>query len=171
MTLWLDQDGVLADFNRHYKYLFNNEPTRWPEPETVDWKLIESKPTFYRDIPVMSDAHSLYEYCVLFCIQHRITGPAILTGLPSSIDACSNQKVDWRNAHFPHAPIQCCAAKDKFRFCQPGDILVDDYLRYRVAWEDAGGVFVHHTSAAQSIAELGELASWGIIGELSSLRG
>jgi hypothetical protein len=39
----------------------------------------------------------------------------------------------------------------------PGDILVDDYLKYRHLWEEAGGVFVHHTSARHTIRQLAEL--------------
>lgn len=37
---------------------------------------------------------------------------------------------------------------------KPGDVLVDDNLKYRELWETAGGVFIHHTSAEQTIAEL-----------------
>jgi hypothetical protein len=38
-----------------------------------------------------------------------------------------------------------------------GDVLVDDYLRYRDLWEKAGGIFVHHVSAAESIRQLAAL--------------
>jgi hypothetical protein len=36
----------------------------------------------------------------------------------------------------------------------PGDVLVDDYLRYRELWENAGGIFIHHVSAKESIRQL-----------------
>ena len=36
----------------------------------------------------------------------------------------------------------------------PGDALVDDWDRYRGLWEEAGGLFIHHTSARASIAAL-----------------
>ena len=35
---------------------------------------------------------------------------------------------------------------------QPGDILIDDWPKYKHLWEEAGGIFILHTSAAQSIA-------------------
>jgi hypothetical protein len=47
-------------------------------------------------------------------------------------------------------------ARDKRNHCSPGDILVDDQLRHRERWEEAGGVFVHHKSAADTIAQLRE---------------
>ena len=33
-------------------------------------------------------------------------------------------------------------------------ILVDDRSQHRKLWEEAGGLFIHHTSAATSIAAL-----------------
>jgi hypothetical protein len=39
----------------------------------------------------------------------------------------------------------------------PGDVLVDDYLRYRELWVKAGGIFIQHLSAAESIRQLAEL--------------
>jgi hypothetical protein len=31
---------------------------------------------------------------------------------------------------------------------------VDDYLKYRSRWEEAGGIFIHHTSALSTLAAL-----------------
>jgi hypothetical protein len=36
----------------------------------------------------------------------------------------------------------------------PGDVLVDDLSRYRALWEEAGGVFVHHRNAKDTLDEL-----------------
>ena len=38
-----------------------------------------------------------------------------------------------------------------------GDVLVDDFTKYQEIWERAGGIFVHHISAGQSIQRLREL--------------
>ncbi len=45
-------------------------------------------------------------------------------------------------------------ARDKRLHMTTGDILVDDTLKHRHLWEDAGGIFIHHTSAAETLAEL-----------------
>jgi hypothetical protein len=47
-----------------------------------------------------------------------------------------------------------CRSQDKARFCKPGDVLIDDWSRYRDKWEAAGGVFIHHASVTQSLAAL-----------------
>jgi hypothetical protein len=45
-------------------------------------------------------------------------------------------------------------ARDKYRYMDPGDVLVDDREDHRAKWEDAGGVFIHHKNARTSLAEL-----------------
>jgi len=37
---------------------------------------------------------------------------------------------------------------------KPGDIIIDDYLKYRHLWVEAGGIFIHHISAVESLAAL-----------------
>jgi hypothetical protein len=44
----------------------------------------------------------------------------------------------------------------------PGDILVDDYLKYRHLWEEAGGVFIHHTSASNTLRQLAALGFFSL---------
>jgi hypothetical protein len=41
----------------------------------------------------------------------------------------------------------------------PGDVLVDDRATHHAAWEDAGGVFVHHKSARESLQALSKIYS------------
>jgi hypothetical protein len=45
-------------------------------------------------------------------------------------------------------------ARDKRDHAKEGDVLVDDQLRHRALWEEAGGIFIHHKSARESIEEL-----------------
>ena len=48
-------------------------------------------------------------------------------------------------------------AAQKRRYCEPGDVLVDDSLKYRHLWEEAGGLFIHHRNAQQTLKELERL--------------
>ena len=47
-------------------------------------------------------------------------------------------------------------ARDKRNHAREHDVLVDDQDKHRHLWEEVGGIFIHHKSARQSIAELGE---------------
>ena len=85
--------------------------------------------------------------------RSTISIPTILTGLPLGTWAAP-QKVAWAERHFPGTPIITCMARDKVRYMTPGDVLVDDREDHRDKWEDAGGLFVHHRNAVQSLDEL-----------------
>ena len=39
----------------------------------------------------------------------------------------------------------------------PGDVLVDDRLNHRDLWEHAGGIFVHHKNAEQTLRLLAKI--------------
>jgi hypothetical protein len=60
----------------------------------------------------------------------------------------------WAAQHFPGVRMITCMARDKRNHAKEGDVLVDDNDKFRHLWEAAGGIFVHHKSAAQSIEEL-----------------
>lgn len=143
----IDMDGVVADFDTHYFNLFGYRPTRWPLPDSTDWKLVNSVPDFFATIPMMPDAPELLA---------GIGQPfQILTGTPREVDVCRNQKRDWIPAHIvPAPPVVCCPAREKWTHGGPGDVLIDDFLKYADLWRAMGGHFIHHTSAAESLRQL-----------------
>ena len=148
MQLYLDCDGVLADFDRAATELLRMPPRQFEKrhgpPEF--WKRIARHPDFYGSLPLMPDATILFE-----AVRHL--DPIILTGLPRG-DWAAPQKVRWAAEHFPGTRIITCLAADKRRHARNGDILVDDTLKYRDLWTGAGGIFVHHRDAQTTIEEL-----------------
>jgi hypothetical protein len=151
-TLFLDCDGVLADFDSHALSIFGI-PSREFENlfgTSTFWRVLqEYQAGFYRTMPRMPDALVLFE-----AVEHL--KPIILTGCPLGGWA-EPQKMEWAAEHFPGTKMITCMSAEKRSHMKPGDILVDDYLKYRHLWEEAGGVFVHHTSADSSIAALYDL--------------
>lgn len=57
----------------------------------------------------------------------------------------------------PHVPVIVCLARDKGKYGGANAVLVDDMEKNAPGWRSAGGVFVRHTAAAASIAELRRL--------------
>lgn len=146
--IWVDMDGVAADFDAHHEALFGYKPTRWPQKDTANWDGIRNTPHFYATMPMMPDALELLDGI-------RPRPFKMLTGVPQSVDTASNDKVDWVRAKIASQPETiCCRSRDKYLFCRPGDVLIDDYLKYRDRWIDAGGIFIHHTSARSSLQQL-----------------
>jgi hypothetical protein len=149
--LFLDCDGVLADFDEGARRLFAMDAARFEAERgrREFWRRIASAPNFYGTLPEMPDARRLFE-----AVEHL--EPTILTGLPIG-NWAAPQKVEWAAGHFPGVPIITCMARDKAKHMNPGDVLVDDRENHRAAYEAAGVVFVHHRSAEDSIAKLAEI--------------
>lgn len=151
MQLHLDCDGVLADFDRGATELLGVPPRVFEKRRgpPAFWREIPRHPDFYCPLPLMPDAMILFEG-----VRHL--DPIILTGLPRGKWAAP-QKVRRAAEHFPGTRILTVTAVDKRNHCRSGDILVDDQLKHAHLWQDAGGTFVHHRSAEQTLAELSAL--------------
>lgn len=149
--IWLDCDGVLADFDKGFYQKFGISSEEYEEQHGAKdfWFKIKNSLNFFGTLPLMPDAMQLYKAVE----QLR---PIILTGCPFG-NWAEHQKFGWRDKHFPGVPMVTCLSRNKKSFCKPGDILIDDLTKYQHLWEDAGGKFILHTSAASSISSLQEL--------------
>lgn len=144
--VYVDMDGVLADFDAHHRTLFGRSRTRH-----TGWSHIY--PGFFQTMPPMQDAPLLWN-----SIRHL--GPMILTGCPRSVNAAANEKIEWARAQEfigPDVAVICTRAKKKAQFCRPGDILIDDSPEYQYLWEQAGGTWVTHVNAKQTLQKLEDI--------------
>jgi len=149
--LFLDADGVLADFDYGARRLLGMSPKEYIEAHGRDafWNRLARAKNFYGALPEMTDARLLFD-----AVKHL--KPTILTGLPIGRWAAP-QKIEWAAEHFPGVPIITCLARDKHKHMHPGDVLVDDREKHREAYEAAGVVFVHHRNAEDSLRKLAKL--------------
>ena len=149
--LFLDADGVLADFDAGARVQLGMTPREFEDRHgrREFWRRIATAPDFYGSLPEMPDARLLFD-----AVKHL--NPTILTGLPLG-NWAAPQKLRWAAEHFPGTKIITCMARDKYRHMIRGDILVDDREDHRAKWEDAGGIFVHHKNARASLEKLARL--------------
>jgi 5'(3')-deoxyribonucleotidase len=149
--LFLDADGVLADFDLGVRKLLGMRPKAFiaKNGRETFWKRLAKTPNFYGSLPEMSDAHLLFD-----AVKHL--KPTILTGIPVGRWAAP-QKIEWAAEHFPGVAIITCMARDKHLHMHPGDVLVDDREKHRAAYEKAGVVFVHHKNAEESLKQLAKI--------------
>jgi 5'(3')-deoxyribonucleotidase len=153
MQIFLDCDGVLADFDTRFEEL-SGETSRGFEDkfgQKAFWKVVMSDDSFFANLPVMPDAHELVD-----AVRHL--NPIILTGCPQG-SWSQPQKQLWRYKNFPDLPMITCMSRDKFQYMVPmkNNILIDDWPKYQTIWEDNGGTFLLHTSAKDSIQKLKRL--------------
>jgi 5'(3')-deoxyribonucleotidase len=149
--LFLDADGVLADFDQGARRLLGASAKEFiaKHGRGEFWKRLARAKNFYGSLPEMPDARRLFN-----AVEHL--KPTILTGLPIGKWAAP-QKVEWAAEHFPRVPIITCMARDKHKHMHPGDVLVDDREKHRAAYEEAGVVFVHHRNAEDSLRQLAKI--------------
>ena len=149
--LFLDCDGVLADFDLGAKLVLGMPPKAFEARHGRGefWKRLARAPNFYGDLEEMPDAQELFA-----AVKHL--KPTILTGLPLGRWAAP-QKERWAAEHFPGVPIITTMAREKHLHMDPGDVLVDDRENHRKLWEDAGGIFIHHKNARDSIEQLARI--------------
>lgn len=150
-------DGVLADFDKSaeailktdniYKYEFIWGPDKF-------WEEINKFPNFFKDLDAMGDARHLWAK-----IKHL--DPEVLTALPrENGERVAAQKRSWIErwdritGASTYTTVHTCATKDKPKLCKPGDILIDDRAVNRDAWIAAGGTYIIHTSAANTLTTL-----------------
>ena len=146
--LFLDCDGVLADFDLGVSKLLGMSPAEFQKRHSTGefWKRLARAPDFYGTLEELPDAQRLFE-----AVKHL--EPTILTGLPLGKWAAP-QKERWAAQHFPGVLIITTMAREKHLHMQPGDVLVDDRENHRSLWENADGIFIHHRNAEDTLQRL-----------------
>jgi len=156
--VYCDLDGVLVDFVRGVEELTGHHPDdfrRWNNEEFM-WTAVARDGGFFAKLPWMPDGWALWEFLSDEATRQRIT-VSVLTGAPAGRWA-QPQKVRWVKEQLGRwVWTDVCWSRDKPKWAAPGLVLVDDNEGFREAWEAAGGIFIHHRSAAESVTALRRL--------------
>lgn len=146
--LFLDLDGVIFDFDKRAKEILQMNPHDFEERYGTKafWRTIYSDRNFFLNLELMEDARELFDFAKQFDF-------AFLTGLPSNPTAAIH-KVAAVKKHFGDQEVITCKSREKCNYCYPGDILVDDMVKYKHLWEENGGIYIVHKSAKDSIEQL-----------------
>ncbi|HIE1458599.1 TPA: 5' nucleotidase, NT5C type [Stenotrophomonas maltophilia] len=156
-TIYVDLDGVMADFDAAFPTLFGLDHRLLADDEM--WKHINNHPSFFRDLPPM---HGAVEF---FHSIHHLN-PVILTACPkSNYPLAAMQKLQWVREHLSATclvlPVLGGRHKPLFMH-QPGDVLIDDFEANCDAWTAAGGVAIRHagnwTATHHALSQIEDLS-------------
>lgn len=147
--LYIDLDGVLADFDAAFPAVFGLDHRSMADKEM--WTHINGHPTFFLDLPPCEGALEFFH-------DIRKLRPVVLTACNASNYAnVALQKRQWVRRHLgrdvPVLPVNGGIHKPLFMH-SPGDILIDDYRRNTEAWASHGGRPILHRSWSATRAEL-----------------
>ncbi|NJO63355.1 MAG: hypothetical protein HC836_35620 [Richelia sp. RM2_1_2] len=152
-TIFQDLDGCLADFDKGVKQVTGKAPDQQPVKDM--WRALAKHGDFYYSLDFMPDAKQLWSYVA----PHN---PIILSGLPLG-NWAAGQKKRWVGEKLGwHIPTVLGMARDKPQDAMKylgvsdldGCILIDDRKKAQGPWEAAGGTFILHTSAKNTINQL-----------------
>lgn len=143
-ALYLDLDGVFADFDARVVELTGSHPRDLHKSRL--WGKIHSDPRFFANLAFTPGALVLWEG-----VKHF--KPKFLTGAPSS-QAFRDQKKEWVADKFgPHHEVIVLPRRDKQLYSGIGHVLIDDNEELIDAWRAKGGIGLlytgdpHHTVA------------------------
>ena len=169
MSLYLDLDGVLMDFDGHIRQwgcdwrgpVYHHKPeSEWTEEQAANdkrYKEVMAEHSFWQTMPPMKDAMLLWDFC-------RAHDPHILTATPAGAkyrERCAWDKLTSVHKHFdPHfrsERFHAVLRSEKKHFAKPGAVLVDDMLPNCEEWNAAGGTAILHKDALSTIKILREI--------------
>lgn len=167
MKIYVDMDGVLADFDGGLKKLCGFDPKAQKvddaERDDMIWNAVRNVDHFYGRLEPIRGTVSLLERL------YEIYGDdcQILTAIPKperNIPYAEEDKRLWAQRLLPPGlTVNIVMRKDKTNFCTgPDCILIDDYSKNIRAWNEAGGtgiLFLSPEDTERELKDLGLLTS------------
>lgn len=144
--IYLDMDGVLADFDKfvleNLGRTFSFEST--PEEETLMWTALFKIDRMYFQLEPTPYAFEIVE-----AAKAITPNVEILTAIPrkTTLPNAEQDKQDWIVKHFgPDLKVNFGPySKNKWKHCKPGDVLVDDRPSNIEDWKTkAEGIAIFH---------------------------
>ena len=131
IRLYLDLDGVMADFDAHFPATFGLNHREMADDAM--WATINAHPSYFRDMPPMDGAVAFFRALPV--------EPIILTACPKSNYAhVAQQKREWVREHLSTdvivLPVMGGRHKPLFMHAE-GDVLIDDWRKNIEAWKAA----------------------------------
>jgi hypothetical protein len=152
-TIYIDMDGVIADFSKRYKEKFHVTPeeTRNNKEFNNYFDKFISDGEF-STLDLMPDATELLNF-----VSELDTPKEILssTARPQNHGMIAPQKQMWLNKHNIHYKANFVPGKSlKYKYATSNSIIIDDTQSVIDDWNKAGGIGILHTNAESTIAIL-----------------
>lgn len=151
--IYVDMDGVIADFEKRYKEKFNVSPEQTRDNKSFGGffdKFIADKE--FATLDMMPDAHPLLQFLDTLSIPKEILSS---TASEKWHDKIEPQKHEWLKKHdIQYKANFVPGARHKYKFATPDSIIIDDTKSVIDDWTKAGGIGIWHTDAISTITML-----------------
>ena len=148
--IYCDMDQVLCNFMKGADEAVGSSFIHADKDER--WNKINQTKGFWANLEWMPGGKRLWQFISRY-------DPYILSAYSGRDPNSKNGKLKWlaKNTNVKKGKINLVKRAQKQRYAMTGgkpNILIDDYAKNITEWENKGGIGVHHTDAAKSIAEL-----------------
>ncbi len=157
ITVYLDMDGVLADFDKKVSEIFGKNLKSFSTSAEA-WLAIDNHiPDIYSLLEKKEDADVLVDGVFdLQSIHNYNFGIGILTGIPrlTSIPNAKRHKREWILKHYPELIFDFNIgpySQHKQYHARAGDVLIDDNEKNIDQWAKMGGYGILHVTASNSL--------------------
>ena len=147
--IFLDLDGVMADFDRHA-----HEQDKYTVDGKMKWNELNYE--WWSTMPVCEGAKEFYDAAKKMGVVKFLTAPVMS-------EECFSGKARWvqnflpERGKFAMADLIICPSSDKGYLARPNHILIDDREKNVAEWVAAGGIGIHHngdfTATMQKLQE------------------
>jgi hypothetical protein len=152
--IYLDLDGVVADFVKRYKELYRMEPKEAEKKKEFNKFFDEFIATKqFETLDLMPGAMD----GLTFLRKHLTVPTQILssTANEARYDDISKQKLIWLNTHgITFTPNFVPGKRHKYKFAAPDKIIIDDTESVINDWKKAGGIGILHKDWVTTLAIL-----------------
>lgn len=140
-TVYVDMDGVLADF--FGEVAREHDVEYWREIHRKDLGIdqVAQEPGFFKMLPKLPNAGRLMKGVLDLAGKYSILSSPLL----SNVEESSQEKVEWLRKHLPNHPPQAIIFDhEKYKYARQADgtpnILIDDWDTNINLWEANGGI-------------------------------
>lgn len=148
--IYVDMDGVIADFYKRYHDMFNIAPedARYKEQFAGNFpKFIETQQ--FSTLDLMPDARELMNFLDGLDITKEILSSTARDDVYAEI---SMQKHRWLATHNIIYKANFVPGKQhKYKYATPNSIIIDDTRSVIEDWNKAGGIGILHKNAKETI--------------------
>lgn len=134
--IFLDLDGVMADFDRHAR-----EQGKYAADGKLKWDELDYQ--WWSTMPACDGAQEFYDAVKKMGIVRFLTAPVLH-------EECFSGKAAWVQNFVPERgkrmmkEIIICPGADKHYLARPNHVLIDDRENNINDWIAAGGIGIHH---------------------------
>ena len=151
--IYLDMDGVIADFVKRYKELYRMEPKEAEKNKKFDHffdEFIASNQ--FATLDLMPGAMAGIDFLRKASVPTQILSS---TANEKRYDAISKQKMIWLQTHgITFNPIFVPGKRHKYKYAAPDKIIIDDTPSVINDWRAAGGIGILHKDWITTLAIL-----------------